>query len=75
MAKPYISEITGFLQSMKEAKPAIEAEQKKARAIWWDKAPQSPEEMAATKAARVPQRAYQYYQFGNPSPGKASPGG
>jgi hypothetical protein len=33
----YESEITGFLKQLKQEKPHLEAEQKKGRALLWDK--------------------------------------
>ena len=35
----YESEITQFLRELKTALPELEAKQREARAIWWDKRP------------------------------------
>ena len=37
MSTPYESELTRFLRQIKQQNPAIEADQKEGRAIWWDK--------------------------------------
>lgn len=38
MAKSYESEITQFLQQLKQERPNLEASQKQGRALLWDKA-------------------------------------
>jgi hypothetical protein len=55
----YESEITQFLKQLKAAKPQIEAEQAKGRALLWDK-PQNTEENERQAQARVAQPAYVY---------------
>ncbi|OYV30083.1 MAG: acetyl-CoA carboxyl transferase [Thiomonas sp. 20-64-5] len=57
--KPYVSEVTQFIQDLKHSDPQLEAKQKEGRARLWDK-PQNPELAQAFKAARVPQKAYVY---------------
>jgi hypothetical protein len=57
--KPYYSEATQFLQSLKERDPALEARQQQGRALLWDK-PQDAELRAAFDAARVAQKPYVY---------------
>lgn len=56
----YESDITKFIRELKAAKPHLEEEQRKGRAIWWDKKPLSLSEKDAFDAARVPQKAYPY---------------
>ena len=56
---PYTSETTAFLQQLKAAKPTLEAEQRQARAIWWDKRV-NRQEQAEFKQARVAQKPYVY---------------
>ena len=56
----YVSEITHFLQALKDSNPGIAAEQKKGRAIWWDKKPQSAEEVEQLAEAKVRQTGYVY---------------
>jgi len=56
---PYTSETTAFLQQLKAAKPTLEAEQRQARAMWWDKRV-NWQEQAEFKQARVAQKPYVY---------------
>jgi hypothetical protein len=56
----YESEITKFIRELKTQKPHLEEEQRKGRAIWWDKQPLNLEERATTDAARVAQQPYPY---------------
>lgn len=57
--KPYVSEVTQFLQDLKRSDPELEAKQKQGRARLWDR-PQNPELAQAFKAASVPQKPYVY---------------
>ena len=57
--KPYVSEVTHFLQDLKKQDPELEAKQKEGRARLWDK-PQNPELAKEFKAGSVPQKAYVY---------------
>ena len=56
----YVSEITHFLEDLKEKNPTIVADQKKGRAIWWDKKPQTVEEREHRNESRVRQNGYVY---------------
>ena len=56
----YESEITKFIRELKAARPHLEAEQRKGRAIWWDKAPLNMQELGEQNVARVPQQPYPY---------------
>jgi len=56
----YVSEFTQFITELKAAKPQLEAEQRKGRAIWWDKQPLDVKERSEQDAARVPQKPYPY---------------
>ncbi len=56
----YVSEFTRFLDDLKAQRPGLVAEQKKSRAIWWDKKPQTAEERDEAKASRVQQGPYVY---------------
>jgi hypothetical protein len=67
MAKGYESELTGFLRSLKQQKPQIEAKQREGRALWWDKR-LDPDELQRHRASAVHQSAYVYYA---PEPPKA----
>lgn len=60
MALQYVSEITEFIRDLKSQKPEIEADQKKGRAIWWDKEAVTPDEVAQLRASRVAQKPYVY---------------
>jgi hypothetical protein len=55
----YESDVTRFLRELKQTRPHIEDEQRKGRAIWWDK-PQDPETQRRNKESRVRQAAYVY---------------
>lgn len=59
VVKPYVSEATRFIQSLKVQNPALEAEQKQGRALLWDK-PQDAQLREAFDAAAVPQKPYVY---------------
>ena len=57
--KPYKSDVTQFIESLKAAKPTLEQEQREGRALLWDKAIDR-QAQGDWKAARVPQQAYVY---------------
>ncbi|AFR14928.1 hypothetical protein BPC006_I1042 [Burkholderia pseudomallei BPC006] len=61
-AMPYQSDITQFLNQLKQQKPTLEEEQRKGRALLWDKQPIDLEERDAQQRARVRQTPYVYYQ-------------
>jgi len=61
--KPYKSEITQFIDSLKARDPQLEEKQRQGRAILWDK-PIDRETQAEWRAARVPQQAYVYQTKG-----------
>ncbi|HEV3422240.1 MAG TPA: DUF3460 family protein [Paraburkholderia sp.] len=58
----YQSDITQFLNQLKQQKPNLEAEQRRGRSLLWDKQPIDLEERAEQQASRVQQTPYQYYQ-------------
>jgi hypothetical protein len=58
----YQSDITQFINQMKEQKPTLEAEQRKGRALLWDKNPIDLDERSQLKTSRVEQTGYVYYQ-------------
>ena len=64
-ARHYKSEITEFISDLKERNPRIETEQKKSRAIWWDKTPAQLEQRREFDQGRVKQKAYVYYSLDN----------
>lgn len=55
----YESEHTKFMREWMAAHPQEVEEQKKGRALWWDK-PQSPELTKSFAEAKVPTRKYYY---------------
>jgi hypothetical protein len=57
--KPYKSDATRFIESLKAKKPTLEAEQRAGRALLWDK-PQDRVARAEYDDARVPQQPYVY---------------
>lgn len=59
-ARNYQSEITDFINELKAKNPGIETEQKKSRAIWWDKTPAQLEQRREFDQGRVNQKAYVY---------------
>jgi hypothetical protein len=59
-ARHYESDHTRFIRDLKEKKPGLEAEQRKSRAIWWDKLPKDLAETRKMDEGRVPQAAYVY---------------
>jgi hypothetical protein len=58
--KPYKSEVTAFIESLKAQKPTLEAEQQAGRALLWDKEIDR-QAQAGFRAARVPQAPYVYF--------------
>jgi len=61
--KPYTSDTTQFIQQLKAQKPTLEDEQRRGRALLWDKAVDR-EAQAAWHEARVPQQPYVYQTRG-----------
>jgi Protein of unknown function (DUF3460) len=57
--KPYRSDVTEFIEQLKQRKPTLEQEQRAGRALLWDR-PQDREALADWRDARVPQRGYVY---------------
>ena len=57
--KSYESEFTKFMREFKQQRPELEAEQRKSRAIWWDRK-QDLETQKREKESRVKQQAYVY---------------
>ena len=58
----YQSEITQFLNQLKEQKPELEEQQRKGRALLWDKQPLDLDERERQQASHVRQTPYVYYQ-------------
>ena len=60
MAVFYESEHTKFMREWMKNHPEQREEQQRGRALWWDKAPQTPDEIRRAKESSVPQKAYCY---------------
>ncbi|MEX3583720.1 MAG: DUF3460 family protein [Burkholderia sp.] len=58
----YTSDVTQFLNQLKQQKPALEEEQRKGRALLWDKQPIDLDERSEQQQSRVKQTSYVYYQ-------------
>ena len=57
--KAYKSDVTSFIETLKAAKPTLEAEQRQGRALLWDK-PIDRDAQADQAEARVAQQPYVY---------------
>ncbi|HET9977036.1 MAG TPA: DUF3460 family protein [Burkholderiaceae bacterium] len=57
--KPYRSDVTSFIDTLKSQRPTLEAEQRAGRARLWDK-PVDRESQAEWRDARVAQQPYVY---------------
>jgi hypothetical protein len=57
--KPYTSEVTQFIQTLKQQRPTLEQEQREGRALLWDKAVDR-QAQAEWREAKVAQQAYVY---------------
>jgi len=58
--KPYRSEITEFIDTLKKQDPQLESRQRQGRALLWDK-PVEAKDQAQSRAARVAQKPYVYH--------------
>ncbi|AOJ01250.1 MULTISPECIES: DUF3460 family protein [Burkholderia] len=59
---PYQSDITQFLNQLKQQKPTLEEEQRKGRSLLWDKQPIDLDERDTQQQSSVRQTSYVYYQ-------------
>ena len=57
--KPYKSDVSTFIDELKANKPTLEDEQRRGRAIWWDRRIDRTAE-AEHADSRVPQQPYVY---------------
>jgi hypothetical protein len=57
--KPYTSEVTQFIQTLKQQRPTLEQEQRNGRALLWDRAVDR-EAQAEWREAKVAQQPYVY---------------
>lgn len=60
-ARHYVSEHTQFIREVLEKKPQLVEDQKKGRAIWWDKTPRELAHRSEMDEGRVPQSSYVYF--------------
>lgn len=56
----YESEHTRFMREWLAKHPEEVEQQRAGRALWWDKAPRSLDEMRLAAQAKVPAKAYYY---------------
>lgn len=61
--KPYKSDVTQFIDSLKQRDPQLEARQRQGRALLWDKSIDR-EAQQEWREARVPQQPYVYQSKG-----------
>ena len=61
----YESEVTRMVREMLEKKPQILDEQRRGRAMWWDKK-QDPDTQRRDKESRLKQPGYVYQTYDNP---------
>jgi hypothetical protein len=59
-ARHYVSDHTEFIRDLLAKKPQIAEEQKRGRAIWWDKSPDALALRRKMDEGRVAQSAYVY---------------
>ena len=59
-ARNYESDHTRFMRDLMEKKPELAQEQKKGRAIWWDKRPPDLADRSKMDEGRVAQTPYVY---------------
>ncbi len=60
MAKNYVSEHTQFMRDWLEKHPEQQVEKFKGRKLWWDKTPQSMDDLQRIQDAKVDQKGYVY---------------
>lgn len=59
-ARHYESEHTKFMRELMEQRPHLEEQQRKSRALWWDKDPERLAEGRRMAEGRVPAKPYAY---------------
>ncbi len=60
----YQSEVTIFLNRLKQERPQLEADQRKGRAIWWDAEPLDMDRLQRDRESKLSQNAYPYQTRG-----------
>jgi hypothetical protein len=61
--KPYKSDVTNFIEDLKAKKPSLEDEQRRGRALLWDR-DIDRQAQSEYQQARVPQQPYVYQTKG-----------
>lgn len=61
--KPYRSDVTDFIATLKQRDPQLEEKQRQGRNLLWDQ-PQDRQALAEAREARVPQQPYVYQTKG-----------
>ena len=59
MTQPYESDLTRMMRELLQEKPHIGEEQKKGRALWWDRKLE-PDALKRAAESKVKQKAYVY---------------
>lgn len=62
--KPYKSDVTQFIDSLKARDPQLEDRQRQGRFLLWDKKPADREAQQAARESRVEQKPYVYQTKG-----------
>lgn len=60
MAKNYVSEHTQFMRGWLEKHPEQQVEKFNGRKLWWDKTPQSLDDLRRAQDSTVDQKGYVY---------------
>ena len=60
-SRHYVSDHTQFIREVLERKPELVADQKKGRAIWWDKSPRDLADRSEMDSGLIPQTPYVYF--------------
>ena len=60
-ARSYVSDHTKFFREVLDRKPQLADEQRKGRAMWWDKSPRELAERRRMDQGGVAQTAYVYF--------------
>lgn len=53
---PYKSDVTRFIEELKQRNPYLEEEQRRGRSIWWDRDPLDLDELRRARESRATQQ-------------------
>jgi len=59
-SRNYVSSHTTFMRDLLQRRPEIVEDQRKGRAIWWDKTPRELDQRRSMDKGSVPQKPYVY---------------